>query len=82
MLFTRETRASNNPAHLQLGIQICVRGDHMLVLLLPRDLDEGLLGFPVFLLELVHHRRVLALDEAVEVVSGVATATTKDGPML
>lgn len=49
----------------------------MFVLFLPGDFDERLLGFPVLLLELVHHRRVLALDEAVQIVSGVAAAMTQ-----
>lgn len=48
----------------------------MFVLFLPGHLDERLFGFPVFLLELVHHRRVLALDEAVQIVSGVSAAVT------
>lgn len=65
------------PPHLQLAVQICVRRHHMLVLLLPGDLDERLLGFPVLLLELVHHRRVLALVEAVQIVPGVAAAMTQ-----
>lgn len=46
----------------------------MFVLLLAGDLNERLLGFPELLLELVDHRGVLALDEAVQVVPGVATA--------
>lgn len=49
----------------------------MLVLFLPGDLDERLFGFPVLLLELVHHRRVLALNETVQIVSGVAAAMTQ-----
>lgn len=49
----------------------------MFILFLPGDLDERLLGFPVLLLELVHHGRVLALDEAVQIVSGVAAAMTQ-----
>lgn len=48
----------------------------MFVLLLAGDLNERLLGFPELLLELVDHRGVLALDEAVQVVPGVATAMT------
>lgn len=48
----------------------------MFVLLLARDLDECLLGFPELLLEPVDHGGVLALDEAVQVVPGVATAMT------
>lgn len=63
--------------HLQLGIQVCVRRHHVFILFLPGDLDKRLLGFPVPLLELVHHGRVLALDEAVEVISGVAAAMTQ-----
>lgn len=70
-----ESSSCVTPPHLQLGVQICVRRHHMLVLFLPGDFDERLFGFPVLLLELVHHRRVLALDEAVEVISGVAAAT-------
>lgn len=77
MLLNYKAKPFNTPAHLQLGIQICVWGDHMLVLLLPGDLDESLLGFPVFLLELVYHRWVLALDEAIKIVSGVTTAMTQ-----
>lgn len=49
----------------------------MFVLLLAGDLNERLLGFPELLLELVDHRGVLALDEAVQVVPGVATAMTE-----
>lgn len=66
-----------HPPHLQLGIQVRVGRHHMLVLFLPGDLDERLLGFPVLLLELVHHGRVLALDETVKIVLGVATAMTQ-----
>lgn len=60
--------------HLQLAVQVGVRRHHMFVLFLAGDLDERLLGLPVPLLELVHHGRVLALDEAVQVVLGVAAA--------
>lgn len=49
----------------------------MFVLLLAGDLNERLLGFPELLLELVDHRGVLALDEAVQVVPGVATVMTE-----
>lgn len=63
--------------HLQLGVQIGVRGHHVFVLLLAGDLNERLFGFPKLLLELVDHRGVLALDEAVQVVPGVATAITQ-----
>lgn len=71
-LFHRSARSN-----LQLGIQIGIRGHHMFVLLLARDLNECLLGFPELLLELVDHWGILALDEAVQVVPGVTTAMTE-----
>lgn len=47
-------------SYLELGIQVSVRGHHVLVLLLARGFDEDLLGLPELLLHSCHHRAVLA----------------------
>lgn len=45
----------------------------MFVLFLACHFDECLFGLPVFLLELVHYRGVLALNKAVEIVPRITT---------
>lgn len=47
-------------SYLELGVQVSVRGHHVLVLLLARGFDEDLLGLPELFLHSSHHRAVLA----------------------
>jgi len=53
-------------SHLQFSIQVSIGSNNMFVLLLSCDFDQCLFGFPVFLLELVHHRRFLTLEKLVK----------------
>ncbi len=52
--------------HLQFSIQISIRSNDMLIFLLSCDFNQCLLGFPVFLLELVDHRRFLTLEKVIK----------------
>lgn len=49
-----------NVSHLKLGVQVSIRGHHVLILLLARGFDEDLFGLPEFLLHPSHDWAVLA----------------------
>lgn len=52
--------------HLQFSIQVGIGSNDMFILLLSCDFDQCLFGFPVFLLELVHHRWFLTLEKLIK----------------
>lgn len=57
---TDKWQMTSNVSHLELGVQVSIRGYHILILLLARGFDEDLFGLPEFLLHPSHDRAVLA----------------------